>query len=399
MRIRRGSPVAALTIGLVAGLLLATTTMAQEEGVTLTLLHNGDGESSLLPLTNAVSEDTTLSVGGIAAFKSVTLRELADARALGHSVLDVYAGDAFLASATLACNAPDYPGISSLPADGIAQAQIPYDVHVFGNHEFDYGPDFLQRFIFGFVGETGVEQPFLSANLDFAAEPGWSGWIDEDGIVETPVTDSRIVGRSAIVTDAETGERFGVVGATSPQLPRDLVAARCRRHARPGHHGGRGPGRDRPSRRDGRRPHRPREPPAGHRRRHGARRAADRRRHRGGGRQRRAARERSGRAAPWRRPGAHRRHVSDGGADAAGRDVQVVTTAGDYRYLGRLDVTFGPDGEITKVLSETSGPRRVIPLEQDGDQIAALGIEDAVESDAEMITTVVAGVTACLDAR
>ena len=85
--------------------------------------------------------------------------------------------------------------------------------------------------------------------------------------------------------------------------------------------------------------------------------------------------------------------------DAAGRDVQVVTTAGDYRYLGRLDVTFGPDGEITEVLSETSGPRRVIPLEQDGDQIAALGIEDAVESDAEMITTVVAGVTACLDAR
>jgi len=219
MRIRRGSLVVALTIGIVAGFPHASTTAAQDDGVTLTLLHNGDGESSLLPLTNAVGEDATLSVGGIAAFKSVTLRELADARALGHSVLDVYAGDAFLASATLACNAPEDPGISSLPADGIAQAQIPYDVHVFGNHEFDYGPDFLQRFIFGFVGETGVEQPFLSANLDFSAEPGWSGWIDEDGIVETPVTDSRIVGRSAIVTDAETGERFGVVGATSPQLP------------------------------------------------------------------------------------------------------------------------------------------------------------------------------------
>ena len=246
MRIRRGSLVAALTIGLIAGLPLATSTAAQEEGVTLTLLHNNDGESSLLPLTNAVGEDQTLSVGGIPAFKSVTLRELADARERGHSVLNVYAGDSFLASATLACSAPEDPGISSLPADAIAQAQIPYDVHVFGNHEFDYGPDFLQRFIFGFVGESGVEQPFLSANLDFSAEPGWTAWIDEDGIVETPVTDSRIVGRSAIVTDEETGERFGVVGATTPQLPvisspRDVAVTPGHGHDR----GGR-PGRDRP---------------------------------------------------------------------------------------------------------------------------------------------------------
>ena len=155
MRFRRGSLVAALAIGIVAGGSLASVTTAQDESVTLTLLHNNDGESSLLPLTNAVGEDTTLSVGGIPAFKSVTLRELAAARELGHSVLNVYAGDSFLASATLACSAPEEPGISSLPADAIAQAQIPYDVHVFGNHEFDYGPDFLQRFIFGFVGETG----------------------------------------------------------------------------------------------------------------------------------------------------------------------------------------------------------------------------------------------------
>ena len=62
MRIRRGSLVAALTIGIVAAPPLASMTAAQEEGVTLTLLHNNDGESSLLPLTNAVGEDMTISV-------------------------------------------------------------------------------------------------------------------------------------------------------------------------------------------------------------------------------------------------------------------------------------------------------------------------------------------------
>ncbi len=37
--------------------------------------------------------------------------------------------------------------------------------------------------------------------------------------METPVADRRIIGGSAIVTDAVTGERFGVVSATYEQLP------------------------------------------------------------------------------------------------------------------------------------------------------------------------------------
>ncbi len=48
---------------------------------TLTLLHNNDGESTIEPLPNG-----TLSVAGVAAFKSVVDREEAaarDARQLG----------------------------------------------------------------------------------------------------------------------------------------------------------------------------------------------------------------------------------------------------------------------------------------------------------------------------
>ena len=72
--------------------------------------------------------------------------------------------------------------------DAIAQAQIPYDVHIFGNHEFDYGPDFLARYIAGFGGEgMSLDQPFISANLDFSAEPAFAEWIDED-VVRFEVT-------------------------------------------------------------------------------------------------------------------------------------------------------------------------------------------------------------------
>jgi len=226
MRNRFGA--VAVALALTAAIPLAAGAAAQEEGVTLTLLHNNDGESSLNTIGYGVAEDMTLEVGGIAAFKTVTEREIADARAQGNAVLNVYAGDSFLASAGLACSSPEDPASEAPVYDAIAQAQIPYDVHVFGNHEFDYGPDFLQRFIAAFGDEMSLTQPFISSNLDFAAEAGFADWIDEDGLLEAPVGDGRIMGSSVIVTDPESGEMFGVVGATTERLPiisspRDVV--------------------------------------------------------------------------------------------------------------------------------------------------------------------------------
>ena len=88
-------------------------------------------------------------------------------------MVNVYAGDAFLASATLACSLPPNPPDTPV-YDAIAQRKIPYDAHIFGNHEFDFGPDFLERFIRSFEVNGVLNQPFLSANLDFSAEPGFS---------------------------------------------------------------------------------------------------------------------------------------------------------------------------------------------------------------------------------
>ena len=218
MRIRIAA--AAATLALAATIPLSAAVAADEHDVTLTLLHNNDGESSLATLGYGLSEGVTLEVGGAPAFKTVTEREIADARTKGNSVLNVYAGDSFLASALLACSSPEDAASTEPVYDALAQAQIPYDVHIFGNHEFDYGPDFLARYIAAFGSEEmALDQPFISANLDFSAEPAFADWIDEDGLIETPVADGRIIGGSAIVTDAETGERFGVVSATYDRLP------------------------------------------------------------------------------------------------------------------------------------------------------------------------------------
>ncbi len=69
-----------------------------------------------------------------------------------------------------------------------------------GNHEF--GPDVLEQFILSFDNPP----PFVSANLVFTDEPGLNA-LAEAGIIVT---------RTIITKDRE---RIGVVGATTPALP------------------------------------------------------------------------------------------------------------------------------------------------------------------------------------
>jgi 5'-nucleotidase len=182
-------------------------------GGTLTLLHNNDGESTIEPLTSS-----GVQVAGVAAYKTVLDREIRDARNAGNAVLNVYAGDAFLASSALACSLPPNP--STTPVyDAVAQRQMAYDAHIFGNHEFDFNPDFLQRFVRTFNRNGVPDQPFLSANLDFRGEPTWADLLDRDGVIQVEAAGGRVVARSADLVDETTGMRFGVVGATTPLLP------------------------------------------------------------------------------------------------------------------------------------------------------------------------------------
>lgn len=371
----------------------------------LSLLHNNDGESTLQPLDVQVNPNTagysspltqTVQVAGVAAFKAVTEREISDARNLGNAVVNVYAGDAFLASAALQCSLDNPTG----PVyDAIAQAAIPYTAHVLGHHEFDYSPDFLKRFIDAFGGT----QPFLSTNLDFSGEPSFAPLVDADGVLFSPlVSGDKVLGGSLVYTDTVTNQRFGIVGLTTPLLPtistprgiavtptitETATAAQAaidelyndlgvRKIILVSH-------------------------------------LQDLRNNRdlikrlkkvdiavaGGG------------DGLLTNPNiANNIELLPGDVtfkennqdvtypliekDADNRDVYIVTTNGNYKYVGRLDVNFDANGEVAGIVSEESYPRRVVEASA---AATAIGISDAVTPDAGLVASVVTPIDACLD--
>ena len=164
------------------------TAQAQDDGVTITILHNNDGESNLLP-------DPDSGDPGIARFVA-TLKQL-QADAAGDGVVTLTSGDNFLASkefsASLSKGTPYY--------DSIALSGL-YDAMALGNHDFDFGPDVAEEFVSGF--DPAI--PFLSANADFSGEPGLQALVDE----------GRIAGSTIIETG---GTQVGVIGAITPRLP------------------------------------------------------------------------------------------------------------------------------------------------------------------------------------
>jgi 5'-nucleotidase len=166
---------------------------------TLTILHNNDGESSLLPTTIDGVE-----YGGISRFqrKVDTLRlgshlshDPGESRRRGVVLLN--SGDNYLAGTTF--QASQEPGAEFY--DGIAVRLLRYDALAIGNHEFDFGPATFARF----VETVDRRTPFVSANLDFSGEPSLAGLVGD-----------RLV-KSTVIR--ETGERIGVVGLTTPSLP------------------------------------------------------------------------------------------------------------------------------------------------------------------------------------
>ena len=364
---------------------------AQGDGeVTLTLLHNNDGESALLPLTNAVEVDgvtVEVPVAGVAAFRSVVDREIAQARAAGNAVLAVYAGDAYLSSAAFLCGqregAPFY--------DAVAQDAIPYDAHVIGNHEFDSTPDVFERFVRSFEG-----QPFLSANLDFSGEAGFADLLDEDGLIEAPIDAGRVVGRSMIVDDPATGARFGLVGATTPNLTRisiprnvtvtpDLPATAAAAQAEIDRLLALGVNKivfvshlqDLAN------------DVAVIALLRGVDIAVS-----GGGNDllQNPAVDTSLQLLPGEgAPVAGEYPLEATGADD--RTVYIVTTAGNYKYAGRLDAVFNAAGEVERIVTASSYPRPVVPRSE---AAAAAGFADAVAPDPALVAAIEEPVTDCL---
>jgi 5'-nucleotidase / UDP-sugar diphosphatase len=169
----------------------------------LTLLHNNDGESQLVDAGGSLT-----NFGGAARFttlmsklKREALTGLPPGTLLPggkRGAILLSSGDNFLAgpefNASLQKGFPYY--------DSIAITAMGYDAITIGNHEFDFGPDVLANFIAGVGGDV----PFISANLDVSAEPALALLEAAGRIAPSVVIHHR-------------GERIGVVGATTPRLP------------------------------------------------------------------------------------------------------------------------------------------------------------------------------------
>ena len=208
----RGALLAATVAALLGNLVGASPALARADGrlaFQLTILHNNDAETSLLAHASADGP-----YGGIAYFTALMDRLAAKAVAPGgdHSVkkgvVRLSSGDNYLAgaqfNASLAKGVPFY--------DSIGMSAIGYDAVGIGNHDFDFGPDVFADFVSGFASRT----PFVSANLDVSGEPRLAALAAAGRIVPSVVV-------------RENGERIGIVGATTPTLatissPRRVIA-------------------------------------------------------------------------------------------------------------------------------------------------------------------------------
>jgi 5'-nucleotidase len=166
----------------------------------LTVLHNNDGESQVVNAGSGLED-----FGGAARFMTVVDDLKWDAehgpwtqRGAKRASVMVSSGDNFLAgpefTASLTNGVPFY--------DTIAMELIGYDAINLGNHDFDFGPDILADFIDGFV-----EAPsYVSANLNFSGEPRLQAYVDSGVIAPSTITKVR-------------GEKIGIIGLETPNLP------------------------------------------------------------------------------------------------------------------------------------------------------------------------------------
>ena len=174
---------------------------------TLQLLHAADLEGGVEALDNAPRFSAVLN----------TLK------AEEANTVIVGAGDTYIPGAFFAAgNDPSLRDV--LGREGSGRADIlmlnamGFMASALGNHEFDLGTGALASLIAddgrGYVG-TGF--PFLSANLDFSLDRELAPLVVDAGQEASTIPNS--LSKSAVITTA-SGEKIGVVGATTPWLPK-----------------------------------------------------------------------------------------------------------------------------------------------------------------------------------
>jgi 2',3'-cyclic-nucleotide 2'-phosphodiesterase (5'-nucleotidase family)/predicted extracellular nuclease len=138
--------------------------------------------------------------------------------------LTLSSGDNYIPGAFFsASGTTDYADALNLPdsgqggrADILMLNAMGFQASAFGNHEFDLGTDDVSRLIRPQTvdGRTydGAQFPYLSTNLDFAPDANLADLVVADGAAPQPAS---IAGSTVLTVD---GQRFGIVGATTPTL-------------------------------------------------------------------------------------------------------------------------------------------------------------------------------------
>ncbi|MEM1213539.1 MAG: bifunctional metallophosphatase/5'-nucleotidase [Planctomycetota bacterium] len=182
------------TAALIAALTAPLAPIASANPVTLTLLHNNDGESDILP------NDPR---GSAANFSALVNTQRGDANAAGNFVLTLSSGDNILPGPEFNASLATGDLGSRTYYDANVLNAIGYDAIALGNHDFDFGPTVLADFI------PQVNAPLLSANLDFSANAGLQALKDAGEIAESTLVSKTVNG----VT-----RTYGVIGATTTDL-------------------------------------------------------------------------------------------------------------------------------------------------------------------------------------
>ncbi len=168
--------------------------------LTLTILHNNDGESALIDAGGG-GVPALADFGGVSRFASVVGRERSAAQAAGNQVVLVSSGDNILPGPQLAASLAK----DELPIyDAFAMDRMRYDAITIGNHDFDLGPDFLVDFIDSFRSATRT--PHITSNLDFSGEAALQAQWNRGSIAPAVTVNVR-------------GDVIGIVGATTPEIP------------------------------------------------------------------------------------------------------------------------------------------------------------------------------------
>jgi 2',3'-cyclic-nucleotide 2'-phosphodiesterase (5'-nucleotidase family) len=179
----------------------------------LQVLHASDMESGVPAITDAPRFSAVLKTLE-AQFPGRTLK--------------LASGDAWLPGVFF--NAGGDPAMNNVPAVGAASQgradiamlnEMGFHAASFGNHEFDNGTREISNILRASGAWSGTKFPYLSANLDFSQNGDLSSLVVPEAAVldsENPGTTHHNKISASIIYNVD-GEKIGIVGATTPQLP------------------------------------------------------------------------------------------------------------------------------------------------------------------------------------